>query len=471
MAVKSKKREREEVIIDLSKASAIKRGEVAIPEFDEFCKSVSTEDCRTMLMAGSIKTKTFTSYASRIRYALKLLNALSEECITKLGAKRVDKIFLEPTYAYQMMSKAAEAISKEAFTTILAYKSDKGLGGNMILRCALLKAQQMMGGILWANEPLYRDMAIVADLRARHLNPNPLRPPGAITEEMLEQLIQWMENDTQQIPHKHLLAKFWRSEFYGCFRISELQKLKVSHVIKEEGVWLEDPKHKRRISTGPTNLKKQLSKWAGGLIAQEIIEDMCGTKREEDFVFGTLWPLETLNKIIKRGSIALGWREDLRYGTHGFRHGGIYYLVESEEIEVPSEEIKKALDMNEDMILYYARSNDDRVGENRGEKVRHSAAELYLHIADKETLYNPLRSSILTTSKADRQTRIGRKSNEPPLTATAKKAALMLKKPEAYVDYVSLLTQDQGRDFLRSKLNIKEYVQMLQQTNNIGLKL
>ena len=127
--------------------------------------------------------------------------------------------------------------------------------------------------------------------------------------------------------------------------------------------------------------------------------------------------------------------------------------------------------MNENMILYYARSNDDRVGENRGEKGRHSAAELYLHIADKETLYNPLRSSILTTIKADIQTRIGKKSKEPPLTATAKKAALMLRKPEAYVDYVSLLTQDQCRDFLRSTLNIEEYVQRLQQTKNIDLKL
>lgn len=460
MGTKNQKRDREEV--DGTVISAKKRAEIAIDDFEDFCDAVSTDDCHTMLMAGSVKARTFTSYSTQIRYALKLLNATSEKNIEQLGAKKVEQFFLKTAHAFQMMTKAAEAISKAAFIKIIAFKSDRGLGGNMILRCALLKAQQMVGAELWAGERLYRDMAIVADRRAKNLNPSPLRPTGAITEEMLEQLIQWIEEDSQQIPYKQLLSQFWRTEFYGCFRISELQKLKVSHVIREGGVWLEDPKHKRQLSLAPDNLKKQLDKWGGGQIAQDIIEEMCHAKQQDDFVFGTLWSVETLNKIIQKGSAALGWREDLRYGTHGFRHGGIYYMVETEEMEVPSEEIQKALDMNESMILHYARTNEDRVGEQIGAKERREGGgDMYLRLADRETTFDPLRSTIIDTVRGDRKKEVSGSTVKPNTQKQGgRKTALILKKPEAYIDYPSMLTEEQSRAFLRSNMDIVEFMKV-----------
>ena len=60
-------------------------------------------------------------------------------------------------------------------------------------------------------------------------------------------------------------------------------------------------------------------------------------------------------------------------------------MVETEEMEVPSEEIQKALDMNENMILHYARTNEDRIGELIGVKERREDGDdMYLRLANRE---------------------------------------------------------------------------------------
>ena len=109
-------------------------------------------------------------------------------------------------------------------------------------RSAILKAQQIVGlENEWAGTNRMITLAKGYEVRARQLHPG-TTPVGAITEDMLLDLCNIITHD-----EKEAIRRLAKAEFYGCFRISELLKMKITHV-KEDSVILVDPKSQKALA-------------------------------------------------------------------------------------------------------------------------------------------------------------------------------------------------------------------------------
>lgn len=150
------------------------------------------------------------------------------------------------------------------------------------------------------------------------------KPRGAITREMAEKMIEWVENLHPQ------LAEPIRILTYCGLRCRELVSLKEGGIIRnDEGTWLMVSGDKRRNAS---NCREVSGSYLKLLVMPEAIESLERAykrvgKGEPLWQYGRLssggWCRDELIQVIKRAQVELNWDPALSYVPHSLRHGAI----------------------------------------------------------------------------------------------------------------------------------------------------
>ena len=219
-----------------AKMSQKARTSHALKNVPSFVKNHSRQALSAIAMMCTIKASTLKTYSSKLRSIAMFMYAIDEADRQACGIAAVDPCLLERGDEFALAEAVANAMSAEGFEWFMGWSAENGLISIPQFRSALLKAQQIVGQKdEWAGSPRIITLAKGFEVRARQIHPGTL-PVGAITEDMLTDLVQVMDH-----AEKDILARLAVAEFYGCFRISELLDMRVCDV-KRRGFLSQRPK-------------------------------------------------------------------------------------------------------------------------------------------------------------------------------------------------------------------------------------
>lgn len=343
-----------------------------------------------------IKQNTIRTYSSKMKAMLEFINALDDDDLRSLECQSTTGEVITSGDPLMLAAALAHTMSEEGFEMFMAWRAEHGLVGIPSFRCALLKAQEVTSSIQWAKSDRMIRLAKGFELRAVEIHPD-TTPVGAITEEMMTHLCE-----TVVYEEKESLVRFIKAQFYGCFRVSEMLDLSVDSVT-DTHVSMKDTKAKRASSGVGTKYKqvdKLLSQWPSGQKALEILREQqqhAATKTGKLFKFGKKFTNEVYNDIIKECGEELGWDyEELKYCSHGLRHGGIGMFKAETNADFPEETLRAMLDMSKGMVEYYAESNTKRLADKLAKKDKFDSELIQMRVSSGDQIIqvDPVRVSL-----------------------------------------------------------------------------
>lgn len=360
-------------------------------------------ELRAGLILKSIKDKTAENYKTE---ALRLLRWARIQRELDPGGVGLKKLPLEHEFTIptvekgitteEIFSSLGNECRRQDYISYLAAHARVYCTPFDKTRAALRMGQMMAGTEVWAIE----EEAVCAEKGAfgiaAETRQEVRKGRGTLSARMIDDLLNFVRSRNRE------MATAMEVQIGACLRISELLSLTPSS-ITEKGIILSETKRDRakaRRSAKERHSLKRVNLLPRGKHTLKLLNKLKGRCKHNTLIFPKkAFTKPQYNAMLKRAAAELKWDEDLNFGgSHTLRHAGIgessRVLIEKYSVE----EIGNILLMSEGMVLFYARSIEERkrkvrIPEFVKKRFPHTVVSELIESSDSEeedTMKNPL---------------------------------------------------------------------------------
>ena len=332
-------------------------------ERTEYFRNRSAHPAASFLQKG-VKPSTWKGYASRLKNLLKILKAM--------GALSPPAEILgrSPGGSAPLFAFVAGNVTPQHFQDFCEYRESFLEGSLDNFRSALVFAQQLAGGPVWAGHKAWIRAIAAAERRIKWeaATVKIQIPRGSIgwdTWRSMEPFIRHPRPSGMAETKRKTRALLdgLRCLLGGAFRIGELTKLRALDV-NERGVWLFNPKHLQATNAEMMDFK-EISLWPSGRVALRILLRRAAKLTEggtpHDLIFPcSEWNRSDIAQAIHTAAGEAGLPRDLKWSPHSFRHGGFRECLLETEAHWSPEVRADVLRSEVQIAKKYYLSNEER---------------------------------------------------------------------------------------------------------------